>query len=563
MSVTSVSNTYTSNQTISVPDNAVNVRVTVQAGTGGSGNGGGSGGQGRVGQFKYNTNFVARSISVYVGAYGSNGSSPGGGQGGGNAGVGRGGTGGNGQYSYQTTTSYSCPQGRGYRRNCGGSCGCCGGEYCGGSQGNGDPCCGGAQGTPNECFCCFVAQTCYNTITTTVNTGGGGGGGSASGFGDNIYGVIAIAGGGGGGGGRNSGGTGANAGQWQSQNGAVGGANGSNGVNRGSGGGTGGGGGGASPSVGWTTGAYSKYNSSAVTLESGQLNTNVPYATVSYDLYTPQITSFSANPANQYSTNGIPQYSSTISFNAQDWERAVLTAPGFSQTYYPGDTLSYNVTNLAQSNAEGTSPTSRTYTLTVYAGSQSTSQSLTINAKNDNTPSNSWTSSFINLEPNTQYDLTLGTLTGVDMPTTISAAGSGNFVGNGGSFSGSKNFDNNSTIQLRTTSLPFNTDLSGLSSTATFGKTNSKTITVTTPSGSFNVTVTTRAPKIKEDFDYASNINKFPFEDIDLITNSPTGYLTSAQIEANDIEIDMEIKADQPDTEVSINGGTWQNVREL
>ena len=187
----------------------------------------------------------------------------------------------------------------------------------------------------------------------------------------------------------------------------------------------------------------------------------------------------------------------------------------------------------------------------------------TAKVKNDNTPSNSWTTSFTNLEPSTQVAVVIGTLAGVDMPCTISTSGSGNAVGLGGSFSGSRNFNNGESVQLRTTTMPFNTSLSGVGSNATFGNTNSKTVTVTTPGGSFNVTFTTKAPRIKEDFDYADNVGNYPYEDIDLITNSPSQYATTAQIDADDIEIAMEIKVDKADAQVNINGGGWQNVRSI
>ena len=58
----------------------------------------------------------------------------------------------------------------------------------------------------------------------------------------------------------------------------------------------------------------------------------------------------------------------------------------------------------------------------------------------------------------------MGTLAGVDMPCTISVAGSGNFIGNGGSFTSSRNFNNGDTVQLRTNSLAYNTDLTGVAS---------------------------------------------------------------------------------------------------
>lgn len=279
----------------------------------------------------------------------------------------------------------------------------------------------------------------------------------------------------------------------------------------------------------------------------------------------PSISTFYASPNPQNSTSGVRQYSTTLTWASSGLgitSATVTSSAGESWNVSASGNL--NITNLPQSTAGSNSPASRTYYLQVCnAGGCTNASPVTVNVRNDNFPSNSWSTSFSNLEPSTTQTLTLGTLSGVDMPTTISTSGSGNFVGNGGSFSGSRNFNNGETVQLRTTSLPFNTSLSGVSSTATFGNTNSKTVTVSTPSGSFNVTVTTRAPRIKEDFDYANSLNKYPFEDIDLITNTPTSHVLSAQETVNDIEIPMEIKVSDPDAQVSINNGTWQNVREI
>ena len=149
------------------------------------------------------------------------------------------------------------------------------------------------------------------------------------------------------------------------------------------------------------------------------------------------------------------------------------------------------------------------------------------------------------------------------MPTTISTSGSGNFIGLNNSFSGSINFSNGQAVKLRTTTLPFNTSMSGVGASDTFGNVNNKVVTVTTPSGSFDVTFQTRAPRVKEDFNYADTLNTFPYEDIDLITNNPVEYAVSAQVDVDDIEIAQEIKASDPDVQVSINNGNWQNVREL
>ena len=279
----------------------------------------------------------------------------------------------------------------------------------------------------------------------------------------------------------------------------------------------------------------------------------------------PTVTSFSASPNPQNSGEGVPLYSTRLSFNSSGLfitSANIISSAG--ENFNVASSGSLDITNLAQSNANGTSPTQRTYSFRACnPGGCSPYSSIPVNARNDNTPSNSWTTSFINLEPSTQVTLTLGTLSGVDMPTTISTSGSGNFVGNGGSFSGTRNFSNGETIQLRSTTLPFNTDVSGISPGSTFGKTNTKTIVVQTPSGSFNVTFVTRAPRIKEDFDYTNNLNKYPYEDIDLIVNLPQEFTTSSQIPIDDIEINQEIKVSDPDAQVSINNGAWQNVREI
>ena len=280
-------------------------------------------------------------------------------------------------------------------------------------------------------------------------------------------------------------------------------------------------------------------------------------ARIIWEYHNPKITSFSVG--NNYNTDGIPDANVLISWNTQ-YANSVSINKGVGSVSASGS-ITRN-TNL-QSNANGTSPATKTYTLTATGPGGTVTSSKTANVKNDNTPSNGWTTSFTNLEPNTQVAVVIGTLAGVDMPCTISTTGSGNAVGLGGSFSGSRNFNNGESVQLRTTTLPFNTSMSGVGSNATFGNTNSKTVSVTTPGGSFNVTFTTKAPRIKEDFDYADNVGNYPYEDIDLISNNPQSHAVTAQITANDIEIAQEIKVSDGNAQVKINGGSWQNARSI
>ncbi len=279
----------------------------------------------------------------------------------------------------------------------------------------------------------------------------------------------------------------------------------------------------------------------------------------------PTVTYFSATPNPQNSSNGTPQYSTALVYSSSGLGiTSAHVASSIGETWVVGSSGTLGIGNLPQSNANGTSPAQRTYSFKVCNNRGcSPWSSVTVSAYNDNTPSNGWTTSFTNLEPNTQYTVTVGTLSGVDMPTTISTSGSSNYVGNGGSFSGSRSFTNGQTVQLRTTTLPFNTSMSGVGANATYGNTNSKTVTISHPGGSFNVACTTKAPVVKEIFNYADNKDKYPHEDIDLITNNPLEFTTSAQIDVDDIEIAQEIKVDDPDAQVSINNGTWQNVREI
>jgi len=279
----------------------------------------------------------------------------------------------------------------------------------------------------------------------------------------------------------------------------------------------------------------------------------------------PTVTSFYATPNPQNSGTGTPLYSTTLTFNSSGTNITsanIISSAGESWSVASSGTLP--ITNLPQSNANGTSPAQRSYSFRACNnGGCSSYSTITVSARNDNTPSNGWTTSFTNLDPSTQVTVNVGTLAGVDMPTTISTSGSGNFVGNAGSFSGSRNFTNGQTVQLRTTTMPFNTSMAGVGSNATYGNTNSKTVTVSYPGGSKSITLTTKAPVVKETFNAADNTNKFPFEDIDFVTNNPLEFTVSSQVDVDDIEIAQEVKVDDPDAQVSINNGTWQNVREI
>ena len=516
-----VSRSSPGSQSFNIPNSGYNITATVRGARGGKGGKdfkaqGGTGGTTTQQNFtfKSNRNFINRNFVITVGNNGGNGTddAPNAPGGGGGSGIGSGGSGG--------------PAGDP--------------PYSGGGGGGG----GGS--------------AVYDGGALVIVMGGSGGGGGAS---DEVN---------GGGGGAQSTNAAAAGGVGYSNGGTGGDPGGTDGGGGGGGGGGSNGGGGGGPgkdkNYGGGGGAAggSRYNINYCNAggSGGGQSAMDGYVSVSWSLVSAQINFFSASPNPQNSTSSIPQYSTKLSWQTSyAFNGVTLTSSAGESWSYGNGTNSRNIGNLPQSNANGTSPSSRTYTLTASNATSSTSSSVTVQARNDNTLSNGWTTSFSNLAPSTLVTLTIATAAGIDMPTTVSTSGAGNFVGSGGSFAGSKNFTNGQTIQLRTTTLPYNTDVSG--ETGIYGKTNSKTVTVSYPGGSKTITVTTAAPRINEVFDYADNKNKYPYEDIDLITNSPTEHLASAQITANDIEIPMEVKVDKPGAQVSINGAAWQNVREI
>ena len=551
MSLTAVENTYYTNTTVNIPGNAKDIYIQIAGAQGGTGSGCNSYlsfGRSRDAIFKVNQDLVSRNFQLYVGKMGGNGT--GGSSGGGSAGYGAasGGAGSASPYSYQCGSQ--CMHVGGFCHGCPGAyqTESCGGHCTPELRDAGILFCSCCQNLPNYC---------------TAYAGGGAGGGGASAV--YINGTVAVVSGGGGGG-QGSGGctSGATTEAYSAISGTFSLYNGANGGGGGSSGGGGGGGGGAAVgSVGYTTQSGSRFNNTLVTLDSNEgLRGGDGRIKISYNALVPEITSFIYNGGN--SADGTPDDTIVFNFGIIDFITATLSGPWGSTVFNAGDPLTYSWTPITQSNVEANqSPVSHTITLTAEAGSESDVQTLDVQITNDNTPSNSWTTSFQNLEASTTYDLVLGTLEGVDMPTTISTSGSGNFMGLLNAYSGSINYGVNNQVKLRTTSLPFNTDTSGLAADATYGKTNSKVVQVTTPSGVLDVTVTTRAPVIKEGFDYYDNVNQFPEPDIDFVTNDPPEYINSAQLDVDNIEIPMEIKVDDPDAQVSINNGAWQNTREM
>ena len=309
-------------------------------------------------------------------------------------------------------------------------------------------------------------------------------------------------------------------------------------------------------------GADNDYNDLIVVITSGnaQFRSNGMY--VYYD--PPVISGFNASPNPQTSGNdGIPNYNTTLSWGYQNATSLTLTSSAGESWNVLGQT-SFNINNLPQSTGSGAT---RTYTLTANNPDRpATSQTVTVTVYNDRQPSNSWNTSFTGLDPDTEYTQSLGVLTGIDMVIKVQSPSSGVFFSNNpnGGFANPQYFTNGQSVYIKTISLPFNTNLNGVSSNATLGKTNTKTMSVSVGGLSpFNVTYTTRAPVIKENFNYDGETGEYPYEDIDLISNSPDVWRDTQILAADDIEIDMEIKGDDPNIQIKINNGGWQNIRQI
>jgi hypothetical protein len=522
MAQTFVSNTYTSDTTITIPSNAAGVNIKIQAGRGGTGGSdaaqvGGGGNSGRYGDLSFYQNFVGRNLYLAIGGIGGNGNS--------------------------NTNSQAI-------NTNGGSSAVAIGGYGGHPGPNGSSGQGGAGGG---------AAGVYDSIANAwiIVAGGGGGGGGASypgglngqsGFvGADWYGTGGIsfsAGGQGASQGNDGGGGGGGGG------GATGGAGGYEGIDGNRGGGGGGGGG-------------SAFRNDYLTLNGSTTNFTNSYITVSYTLYTPTINSFTASPNPQTSGNdGIPNYDTTLTWTASD----VLT---FSLDNGIGVITggTYAVSNLPQSTAGSNSPASRSYTLSACTGTVCATSTITVDAYNDNVPTDNFNViDRTNLEPNTTYTYAIGQLTGVDMGTNIVGGPGVSVSSNNSTYSSSVNATAGLQLYIRFVSLDFNKNPSGL--------TNSKSLYVDIGPLRKFFTATTRAPDVNETFNLANKSDALPFPDIDTIASpSPTQYLVSDTLSVDDIELadpdGVEIKVNQPSAQVrkkisgSTTWGAWTDVRSI
>ena len=543
----SASSNGTGKQTLTIPTNARDIKLVVNSGSGGSGGNdsddeGGDGGTGREGEFEFKSayDFKGFKLEVWMGKEGGDGQDDKTGSGGGSKGDSGNGPGGRGG----DTAPY---------------------PYSGGGGGG-----GGAT---------VVKYIDPSNSKIIVCAGGGGGGGGAS---------------------RNRpGDKGKDAGSFSSSS-SISVSSGESGKTQdkcdgdpNDGGGGGGGGGGAPGGDGGEGGSDdnfcsqraeggrtsgSKYNNTYLSEERDEAHDGNGSVEVEWEEITPEISTWKSDPENQYSVLGTPMYSHTLEWSGKDYDWA-----GYKKIKIDGSnvTRAYTVTtntktididNLSQTNADTNSPRSTKWRLTLCIGGkdgQCVNEDITVKHKNDNKPSNTWTKKFEDLEPKTTVVKKIGKLSGVDMPTIITTDTNGVTFSKfstdiGGDFDVSYTFNKNDDVYIRATTADWNTDVSGLSYTDEYGKTNSILLNVQ-PGGkaAFNVEFVTKAPKIFENFNYGNVTGRYPHPDIDLITNSPSSEMITNEVTVNNIDIPRPFRSSNNKIKISINNGTWKNVENL
>lgn len=296
------------------------------------------------------------------------------------------------------------------------------------------------------------------------------------------------------------------------------------------------------------------------------------------------IDSFTANPNPQFSLTGTPQFSTLLEWDVSNSSgnpsNISITSGTYSVTSL-NDIGNTTVNNLPQSTAGTLSPATRTFTMNASNPGSTDSQDLVVEVFNDNTPSSITVAPLTqngnvpigSLESATEY-FTQISFTGTDMPVIVNA-GSGaiavtnDLVNVSGSIllpAGDGNFF------IKYESLPYNNSTvpGGTNSFGEIvGQPNSKTISFSIGSVASSFVITTRPPVIEETFDTEPlplSPLAYPFPDIDTLSlpGEPVQFAQTPAVPLDDIEIDNEIKVDDPNVQVLINGTLpWKDMREI
>ena len=291
---------------------------------------------------------------------------------------------------------------------------------------------------------------------------------------------------------------------------------------------------------------------------------------------------FNTNPPNSGGIQLPPSSTVNIAWNTSNAQTVEVRKAG---SIYCIDTNgaggNCDINTGLQSTAGSNSPATTFYNVLAWGyGGNFVKQSVNVSVKNDWTPnvSNTWiTKTFINQPPEEVVTIDIGSVQGVDIPVWGYVSDSGCAISNNITTSSNPfKFTNGDSIYLTIPTPYYEVDITGRTSEET-GNVASKTVTIFLGSQNFNVTVQVARPVIEETFDFSNVEGKYPYQDIDLIDNSPEEFMVTNVQTADDIElsrskigsdlgsgeISTEIKTDNPNVEIQINNGTWQSVREI
>ena len=186
----------------------------------------------------------------------------------------------------------------------------------------------------------------------------------------------------------------------------------------------------------------------------------VPVPVINYFYYSPE--------PQTSGVDGIPNYDVQQYWGSTDGLTATITnlSTGFVAGVGPSGTRT--LTTLPQSTAGSNSPASRSFTLTVCNElNECVSRTITVEVYNDNTSNDFFLPNQNNVEPNTAITVST-TISEIDMATSVNGGPGVQVSTNNSSFSSNTIITNNQTLYVRVTSLPFNTNPSGLTNSIQF-----------------------------------------------------------------------------------------------
>lgn len=254
---------------------------------------------------------------------------------------------------------------------------------------------------------------------------------------------------------------------------------------------------------------------------------------------------------------------------------------------------SCNINTGLQSVRGTNSPAEKNYTIKATGfGAQTKTKTVTAKVKNDYTPDNSGlTKTHTGLDPETTYTggsaIEIGSVAKVDMPVwaylidDVTESTSGlQIVKPAGGQSNPVKLERGNTIKIVATTPYFEVDITGRTDKDT-GLINQRKLHMILGNSSFTITLKVKRPVIEEQFDFGGISNAYPNPDIDLLDNDSDikEWMTTSTNTVNEIElsrtkietllgsgeISTEIKVDDPNVQVRINGDGkgWRNAREI